>query len=649
MSTPARQALDHGCAPWLLASAVVTTAPHFEHQPLWLSAFTSLILLWAGWLWRQDKRLPGRWLLIALVVVACSCIFIEFRSLFGRDAGVAMLVIFMAMKLLELKSRRDATVVTLLGYFLLLTHYLYSQSIPTGLWLLGALWLVTATQIRVHGGPNTSLRGTLRHAGLLCLQAIPFMLVLYLLFPRVNGPLWGLPQDAYAGKTGLSDTMAPGSIASLAQSGEIAFRVRFQGDIPPKEKLYWRGPVMEIFDGRTWRLPPGRDRKERLEFRSTPVRYETTLEAHNQRWLLALDAPMTLPPESSLNGAMALYSRLPINARQRFQLSASLDYRLNGLEDSAVLRRNLALPAGSNPQTVAQGNQWRATEKTPEDIVARALKLFGSKDFSYTLQPPLLGENSVDQFLFQTRRGFCEHYAAAFVVLMRAAGIPARVVGGYQGGERNPLDGYLVIRQSDAHAWAEVWLEGQGWIRVDPTAVVAPSRIDTGITDALPAGEPLPALIQMRGEWLRSLRYRWEAVNNAWNQQILGYDPQRQRELLARLGFPDGDWRSLTTLLGIACSVLMAIILAWTLYQRPHPDPATRLWHKTLRHLARRQVNCAPWETPLDLVQRVEAEHPELAAPVKRIVECYLQARYGDSRQALKPLRHAVAQLSRWR
>lgn len=649
MSIPARLALDHGCAPWLMAGALATTTPHFAHQPLWLSTFTTLLLLWASWLWHQDRRLPGRWLLIALVGLASSGIFLEYRTLFGRDAGVGMLVIFMAMKLLELKSRRDATVITVLGYFLLLTHYLYSQSIPTGLWLLGALWIVTAAQIRIHGGPNSSLRSTLRYAGVLCLQAIPFMLVLYLLFPRIAGPLWGLPEDAHAGKSGLSDTMAPGSIASLAQSGEIAFRVRFEGSPPAKAKLYWRGPVMDSFDGRTWRSSPDSRRKEELEFRSPPIRYETTLEAHNQRWLLALDAPSLLPPESTLDGSLTALARLPITNRQRFQLAASLDYRLNINESAARLQRNLALPPRLNPQTLALAATWRAKFDRQEDIIQSALELFGSEPFSYTLEPPLLGENSIDEFLFTTRRGFCEHYAAAFVVLMRAAGIPARVVGGYQGGEQNPLDGYLVIRQSDAHAWAEVWLEEQGWRRIDPTAVVSPARVDNGISEALPAGEPLPALVQMHGTWLRSLRDRWDAVNNAWNQQVLGYDPQRQRELLARLGFPDSDWRNLAALLGIVCSVLMAIILAWALYQRPHPDPATRLWHKTLRHLARRQVNCAPWETPLDLVQRVAAERPELAPPLKRVVEHYLQARYGDSEQALKSLRHAVAQLSRWR
>jgi len=643
MSTPAREALDHTAVPWLFATAGLTVAPHFEHQPLWLSALTGLMLLWGGWLWSQNRRLPGRWLLMLLVAASCAGIFAEFRTLFGRDAGVAMLVMFMAMKLLELKSRRDGMIIVTLGYFLLLTHYFYSQSIPTGLWLLAALWIVTATLIRLHGGPASTLRATLRYGAILTAQALPFMLVLYILFPRVTGPLWGLPQDAHAGKTGLSETMAPGSIASLAQSSEIAFRVRFDGEIPAKGKLYWRGPVLEGFDGATWRPYGGRPPAERLEALAPPISYETTLEAHNQRWLLALDAPTALPPESTLNGALTANARVPVSYRQRFRFSSSLDYRFNIAENAVVLRRNLALPADSNPQAQRLANKWRAAEASPEKIVNKALALFAS-EFYYTLQPPLLGENSVDGFLFDTRSGFCEHYAAAFVVLMRGAGIPARVVTGYQGGERNPVDGYLVVRQSDAHAWAEVWVADRGWVRVDPTAVVSPARIETGIADALPAGEPLPALIQMRADWLRTLRHRWEAVNNAWNQQVLGYDPQRQRELLSRLGLPDADWQSMATTLGIICSLLLAAMTAWTLYQKPRHDPASRLWHKALRHMARRQVNCASWETPLAFARRVQEEQPALAEAFNQVVAAYLQARYGTQND-LKTLREAIARL----
>ncbi len=644
MSTSARQALDRQATPWLFTSALATTAPHLLHQAYWLSALAGLLMAWACRLWWKDERLPGRWVLLLLVLVGCSGILIEFRTLFGRDAGVAMLVVFMAMKLLELKSRRDAMVVVVLGYFLLLTHYLYSQSIPTGAWLLFALWLVTATLIRLHGGPASTTKATLRYGASLCLQAIPFMLALYLLFPRISGPLWGLPSDAHAGMTGLSETMSPGSISRLAQSADIAFRARFAEALPAKQKLYWRGPVMEHFDGTTWRPHDSRGVSAQLEALSPPLRYELTLEPHNQRWILALDAPTQLPEGLSVSGLLAVTQRLPVIERQRYQLAANLNYRFNTSEDSRVLRRNLILPPKANPQTRALAERWRSTDNRPESVISQAQALFAA-EFTYTLQPPLLGANGIDEFLFQTRSGFCEHYASAFVFLMRAAGIPARVVSGYQGGEFNPLDGTLVVRQSDAHAWAEVWLEGQGWVRVDPTASVSPTRIETGIADALPFGEPLPALVQWRADWLRNLRYRWEAANNAWNQHILGYDPQRQRELLSHLGMPDTDWRSLATLLGIICSLLVAAMMAWTLYQRPRLDPALRLWQKALRQLARRQVDCAPWETPMALAKRVREQHPELADTFQNVVDAYLQVRYGQPNNDLKPLREAIARL----
>jgi len=645
MSTRPADSLDHGATPWLLAAALATTAPHVAHQPLWLSALAAALFAWASWLWWRNERLPGRWPLVLLVAVAAGGVLFEFRTLFGRDAGVAMLVVFMALKLLELRSRRDATVVVTLGYFLLLTHYFFSQSIATGLWLLTTIMLLTATLIRLHGGPSNSPAATLRYAGLLTLQAVPFMLVLYLLFPRVTGPLWGLPQDAHSGRSGLSDQMTPGTIANLALSSEIAFRARFADRVPARGSLYWRGPVLENYDGLTWKPAGGRGRAPNIEALTPPITYETTLEAHQQRWLLALDAPTALAPEIGLSGTLTATSREPVNHRQRFTLAATLDYRFNVDEDPPVLRRNLALPPDTSPRARMLAESWKTADPDPAHLMQKALAFFSEENFFYTLQPPLLGKQPVDDFLFLTRSGFCEHYASAFVFLMRAAGVPARVVTGYQGGEVNPVDGFVVVRQSDAHAWAEVWLAGLGWTRVDPTAAVSPSRVEGGIVAAMPAGEPLPALIRLRSDWMRTLLFRWEAVNNVWNQYVLGYNLQRQRELLARLGMPDGDWRNLAATLAIICAGLLLAITAWSLYQRPRLDPAARLWKKALRRLAGSKVNCALWETPLALLERVEKDHPSLAPALRDVVGAYLQARYSGVPDNLTTLRSAIARL----
>lgn len=643
-----RAFLQHA-RPWLLAATLATILPHCLHQPYWLSGVALLLTAWSALLWRSAAPPPARWLLIVALVGICAGIAFQFRTLLGREAGVALLVGLMAMKQLEMRNRRDAHVAIMLGYFLLLTHYFYSQSLLTGAWLLLAFWVLTASLVGLSDR-QIPPHEAIRESGRLCLQAIPFMLVLYLLFPRVTGPLWGLPADAHSARSGLSDRMAPGSISNLVQSGEIAFRVRFDDAPPAKHHLYWRGPVLEQFDGTTWRPAPAARSPLELTARSLAIRYETTLEASEQRWLLALDAPSGLPPETSLDGALTVRSTKALDSRRRFRLAAVLDYNFNPREDAAILSRNLQLPPQRNPKTRALAAQWRRDFSRPEQIAERALQLFRNENFVYTLRPPRLGIDSIDAFLFDTRRGFCEHYAAAFVVLMRSAGVPARVVGGYQGGERNPYDGYLVIRQSDAHAWAEIWVEGKGWLRVDPTAAVSPSRIEQGIGDALPVGEPLPAVVQLSGTWLRTLRHRWDALNNAWNQHVLGYDMRQQLDLLARLGLPDADWRTLAIALAAGCGVLLGLTAVWNLRLRRPVDPARRLWEKALRQLRRRKVDCPPWETPNALLQRLEKSDPALARRLSPVVDAYLHARYApDGERRLDALRLGVSRLKSWR
>ena len=645
MSTPAAADLERAIVPWLFATAAATTLPHFEHQSPWLVSAITALFVASGWLWWTARRLPGRWPLAMLVVAACGGIIAEFRTLFGQDAGVAMLVLFMAMKLLELRRRRDAYVVITLAYFLLLTHYFYSQSILTGWWLLTALILITATLVRLHGGPASGPGASLRYAVTMTLQAMPLMLLLYLLFPRIAGPLWGLPQDAHTGSSGLSEQMSPGAIANLVRNPEIAFRAHFAAPPPPQDKLYWRGPVMEAYDGITWRTRPGVGATASIVPAAAPTDYDITLEAHHQRWLLALDAPVTLPPETRRSGNLAVLAREPVTVRQRLHFASVLDYRFNVDESPQVLQLNRYHPPRRNPRSQALAESWRRAEADPGRLVERALAFFRDEAFVYTLQPPLLGEHPVDDFLFGSRHGFCEHYAAAFVVLMRFAGVPARVVAGYQGGELNPVDGYLVVRQSDAHAWAEVWLAGRGWVRVDPTAAVSPARVEAGIGAAMPVGEALPALLRVDAEWLRGLRFRWEALNNSWNQYVLGYNPQRQRELFSRLGLPDPDWRALAGLLLGSGGTMVLAMTAWILYRRPRPDPAHRLWLRALARLRRQGMAIPPWEAPLALAQRLTRERPDLAAAATAVAQAYCAARYGPSPADLTTLRAAVARL----
>lgn len=653
--TPKPTLLEHGAVPWLLAVAVATTLPHVEHLPWWLSLLCGAALTGRGWLWQRNRRLPRRRVLALLVFAGTAGIAWHYRTLFGRDAGIALLVFFMALKPMEMVSRRDGLVVVMLGFFLLLTHYFHSESIPTGLWLLAAATLLAATMIRMHGGAQP-IRDVARYAAVLIAQSLPFMFVFFLLFPRVQGPLWGLPQDAYAGLTGLSEQMSPGSLNSLIQSGAIAFRAQFAATVPAQSQLYWRGPVFDTYDGRTWRTSPlSASRSANKPATVEPagaarIDYAITLEAHNRPWLMALDMPVALPADTALAPTFEALARRPVRFRSRFAFSSALDYAANREETPRMLQQTLRLPAGLNPRTRELAAEWRRTFAGPQQISAAVLRFFREEKFFYTLQPPLLGQNAVDEFIFDTRRGFCEHYAGAYVVLMRAAGVPARVVTGYQGGETNPVDGYLTVRQSDAHAWAEIWLEDKGWVRVDPTAAVAPSRIERGIGAALPASEPLPALVRLDSDWLRQLqhlRYRWEAINNAWNQWVLGYNPERQREVLARLGMSDPHWQAMVSAMAVFSGLALLLVAVWTLARRAKVTAEVAAWQRVCNRLERFGIRRQAWEGPFDLAARVARERPDIAPVVHRAASHFAALRYGEGHpEQLKALRSCARQLA---
>lgn len=641
--------LDHAHLPWLLGVALITTLPHVLHQPLWLSAIAGLVLLGVAWQWRRGYQVTHKGLKVLLVVTGCIGIFLHFRTLLGREAGIAMLVLFMALKLLELKSRRDAFVVVTLGYFLLLTHYFHAQDIPTGLWLLFSVLLVTAALIRLHEAPQAQLRPLFLQAGRLLLQALPLMLILYLLFPRVAGPLWGLPQDAHSGRTGLSGQMQPGSISELAQSSEIAFRAQFHDPAPPRAQLYWRGPVLNHYDGRTWKSEDYRSRPPSIEPLGPSLRYTLTLEAHKQHWLLPLDMPLQLPEgdavEASMTSNAMVRSKRALTSRKRLDFVSAPQYRLGMQESARLLRAHLQLPQGYNPRTLELAQAWRNTHKEPRQIVAQALAYFRQEPFHYTLQPPLLGTNAMDDFLFHTRRGFCEHYASAFVILMRAAGIPARVVTGYMGGELNPVDKFLVVRQSDAHAWAEVWLKDEGWVRFDPTAAIPPDRVESSITSLGPDSVALAGIMPVSMDWLRPLRHRWEALNNSWNQWVLGYTPERQREVLERLGLGKPDWRSMAISLVVCLSLAIIVLAAWIFRPRRDPDPARVIWKKALQKLQARGIDCPAWESPLALAKRLQSEAPDLAPATLTLAQLVVAARYENKAPKMDALRQALQQL----
>ncbi len=643
-------ALDVRNVLWLLASMAFVVAPHAARLPPWVGAFFAAMLAWRGWIaWRAGRHAP-RALVLLLTAGAVAATFVSYGRIMGRDAGTTLLVLMAALKLLEMKTSREVVLSIHLGFVLVMTNFLYSQSIPMGFYMLACVWLFVATLVGYHRGTGRAptLRERFVPSGMLLAQAVPLMLVFFILFPRMQGPLWALPQDAHAGLSGLSESMTPGNISTLIQSEAVAFRVQFDGDIPPYGALYWRGPVLWNFDGRTWRMPEftiaGSLDYARAE---RPVRYAVTVEPHGKHWLFSLDVPGEVPRGAGLRHDLQLRAIRPVDARRRYDMVSYLDYRY-GLHLPAAFRRMaLAFDDRHNPRTIALGRRWAAESAGPVEVVNRALAYFNAR-FTYTLEPPLLSsDDPYDEFLFDTRRGFCEHYAGSFALIMRAAGIPARIVTGYQGGEMNPLNHELIVRQADAHAWVEVWLEGRGWVRVDPTSVVSPTRIDGGINAALGPIGVIPTLIAAdRLHVLANLRYAWDALNSQWNQWVLGYNVDRQRQFLESLGLAVGDWKRLGLWLAVA-SVAVGGLVGLGLVLRDLPgrrDPAVVAWERYCAKLAAAGLARQPWEGPLDFLARVEAAHPAVADEARGITADYVQARYGAGlgRGALRALQARV-------
>ncbi|MEK7811307.1 MAG: DUF3488 and transglutaminase-like domain-containing protein, partial [Pseudomonadota bacterium] len=493
---------------------------------------------------------------------------------------------------------------------------------------------------------SLALKPRLRIAGILLLQAIPLSLLIFVLFPRVQGPLWGMPQDAYA-SSGLSDSMAPGSMSKLSLSDAVAFRVTFIDSAPMREQLYWRGPVLWDFDGTTWTR--GRNatlRKPTLDDISRAVDYSVTLEPHNKPWLFTLEMATQLSIPAEFAPDFQLLSRRPVTSRLRYSARSYLSYYANLNEPPQQMQRALALPRGYNPQSLQLAATWRAQNNNDNAIVRTALLYFNRGGFEYTLEPPLLGANSVDDFLFSSKKGFCEHYAGSFVFLMRAAGVPARVVTGYQGGEYNELGDYYILRQYDAHAWAEVWLRDLGWVRIDPTAAIAPSRIQNGLNAALPDNASLPFFARTQSQFLLKLRFNLDALNNQWNQWVLGYNTERQFAFLTRLGMEDITWQKLAINMLAGVSLLVGIftlVMLRRLVTR-QTDAIQANYLKFCRKLEKRGTLRAAHEGAQDFARRAAKIHAHHAAQIADITARYVALRYGNQQDeaSLRAFRDAV-------
>jgi transglutaminase-like putative cysteine protease len=649
---------------WLLCALFLVVLPHVARLPLWVMlvfcCFSGYRLLHDHAAW----RLPPKWVSALFALIAVCGITINFDMPATRRAAIALLVVLLGLKLLETRTRRDVMVLSCIGYFLVVTNFLYSQSMGTALYLMVIVWLLTITLMHFQhlGDVNQArLRFNARQSVRLLAQAVPLMLILFIFFPRIDGPLWRLPDDSSAAVTGLSDRMSPGAITELSTSSAVAFRVEFERDVPPPALRYWRALVLWDYDGHTWQQgAPLSTPPIALHRIADPYTYTITLEPHEARWLLSLDLPyatvhhdIRIPlyraapyiTAGTLNSSFELRTRRPINHLLRYTLQSYAHYRLDEIDD-AMRERALQLPDRLHDRVRQLATQWRQASRRDQDVVQQALRYFREQPFTYTLTPPASDDDPTYEFLFDTRRGYCEHFASSFTVLMRAAGIPARVVIGYQGGEINPLGNHLTIRQSNAHAWSEVWLQGEGWRRVDPTAAVAPERIEMG-PEALPEFSSAPFLLH-HYTWLnrlwRGMRLGLDAVHYQWNRWVLQYSAKRQTEFMVRIGLGPLTWRSLTAVLVLLMSAMIGFF-ALRMFRRPmRRDPIVLAYQRFCTKLARRGLLRRVSEGPLDFAQRVKQQRPELASEVEHIVTLYSTLRYDCQQNTaqISRLRHAV-------
>ncbi len=617
---------------WTLAGLAAAVAPHVAHLKPWVTGLAVAVAAWRVPAERGGWRLPGRLLRAVIALAATAGIVVSYRGWAGLDAGTALLVLMAGLKLLETRTPRDHVVLVFIGWFLCLATFLYRQDMVAAAWVLPAAWLLTASLLTVSRSGELPRRlQPFRLTGALLLKALPLALVLFVFFPRVAGHFWGAPSSERA-VTGLSEEMSPGDLSELSINDAVAFRVRFDGPPPPPLERYWRGPVLTEFDGFTWsRARAQAYFKPPVEYLGNPQAYTVTLEPTGQRMLFALDLVRDWP------GSMAqqswdyqLWSPQPVDAVLQYRAVSYTRYRA-GVELSAALRnRSLQLPEGRNPRARELGASMRAAAGSDAAFIGAVLVMFRDQEFYYTLTPPRLERDSVDDFLFNTRRGFCGHFASAFTMLMRAGGVPARVVAGYQGGDWNRVGGYLIVRQSHAHAWSEVWLPGRGWVRVDPTAAVAPERVENGLDAALPEGEPVPGRLLRRSDFLWDARLLWDNVNARWNDWIVRFSAEQQERMLESIGFERPDWRHLGTLLGLGLAAGLALVSGWLAWQfRPRAaDPAARSYQRFTARLARRGLARAPYETPRDFLARVVKARRELGPRAGEITELYLRLRY---------------------
>lgn len=629
---------------WLLLTLALILLLHSLNLPIWVVLISTIFGAWRYLVLRNNWDMPKILVLAPITILIGLGILFTYKGQFGRETSLAMLIAMLSLKLLEAKTKRDYILVVVLGYFIVGNLFLFNQSVFTFLVSILPLLLLTAALIQLNLQKPAPAFSVLKQSGKMLLQAVPLMLILFVLFPRIPGPLWSLPQNAHGGigLPGLSDSIKFNQVSQIAMDDSVAFRAKFKGKIPPQNQLYWRGPVLWTTFSDEWNISnqAGRIAQEPLATAGEAIEYSITLEPHNQKWLLMLDMPNKIPDFATLTHDYSVVAKEPVVTRIRFEATSYAHYRL-GAEQLSTREKNLSLQLndGENPRTLALGEQWR--DLNAQDTVNAALTLFREKDFYYTLNPPILGKNPIDDFLFNSKRGFCEHYAISFVTLMRAAGLPARVVTGYQGGELNPNDKFLIIRQMDAHAWAEVWLKDQGWVRVDPTAAVSPARVERGLVEAARAARPPPGQTKPETShlpmttrskeipFIHQALLRWDSIDNGWNQWVIGYNQKKQQNFLSSLAGKKVTTQ--TMLIWLSCAImLLGIGTLLVIYQKNQAklSRAQKLYAQFARKMRLVALQPNPSEGALDFATRAGRALPHQRDELMAIAQAYNALQY---------------------
>ncbi|MBF0231657.1 MAG: DUF3488 domain-containing transglutaminase family protein [Desulfamplus sp.] len=633
----------------IIFSLLVAIAPHLFNLPLW-------VILWIAIMWSyifiasaKEISLPNKKFYNLLAILGVIGVFSTYRIRFGGEGFVALMSIMAGLKPFEIRTYRDRIVTIFLAYFIVITCLFISENFAITVYMFASVFFSTAVLISINF-PNSNMKENFKFSGIIIAQAIPLMIILFLAFPRIQGSLWGMSRQQI-GKTGFSENITLGSISELVQSNEIAFRVKFKDKIPPPPSLYWRGIVYESFGRKSLRINRNLVPRKIPISGTNEVDYSVSLEPHDKKWLFALELPLSTSFGSQIMEDHTLKTRRSVHQKIRYKVTSYLDYKTSFNENH--IKSALTLPKFGNLKSRELGKTFNEIANgNAEKIVELALNYFKENDFVYTLKPGVLSENALDDFLFKTKKGFCEHYAAAFVFLIRAAGVPANVIGGYQGGEINPYGDYIIVRQSDAHAWSEVFITNKGWIRIDPTFIVAPQRIERGFENSLSSDE-MTAFIYFKkfglvGGLLEKIRLGWDAINSQWDLIVMSYSYLEQRAFLSRFGIHFRNWKDyaiiIFSIIGIISFLSIIIFILVLKKSLKKQDAVLKVYKKFCLKAEKIGLSRGLAQGPIDYADMIIKKMPELKDIVSEITEIYVSLRYaGESNpQTLKKLKQIV-------